>query len=147
MNSKLGEYMKVVINGCYGGFSLSPEAMKMLAKKKGRECHFFKHEYENILDIQYTPVSMKDADMFSTAFDTVELPEDMSNEWYVEHVIDSRPDDRTDPDLIAVVQKLKKKANGNCAELHIVEIPDDVNYSIEEYDGIEHIAEVHRTWS
>ena len=27
------------------------------------------------------------------------------------------------------------------------EIPDDVNWYIAEYDGIEHIAERHRTWS
>jgi hypothetical protein len=30
--------------------------------------------------------------------------------------------------------------------LEIVEIPDDVEYTIEEYDGLEHIAEKHRTW-
>jgi len=30
--------------------------------------------------------------------------------------------------------------------LAIVEIPDDVEYTIEEYDGNEHVAEAHRTW-
>ena len=33
------------------------------------------------------------------------------------------------------------------AQLKIVEIPDDVKWIVEEYDGIELIAEVHRTWS
>jgi hypothetical protein len=28
-----------------------------------------------------------------------------------------------------------------------VDIPDDVNWYIEEYDGNEHVAERHRTWS
>jgi hypothetical protein len=32
------------------------------------------------------------------------------------------------------------------AELKVVESPDDVEWEIEEYDGIEWIAEVHRTW-
>ena len=27
-----------------------------------------------------------------------------------------------------------------------VEIPDDVEWQIEEYDGTEHISEKHRTW-
>ncbi len=44
------------------------------------------------------------------------------------------------------VETLGEKSNGACAELKIVEIPDNVEYSIEEYDGNEHIAEVHRIW-
>ncbi len=30
--------------------------------------------------------------------------------------------------------------------LKIVEIPAGTEYTIEEYDGIEHIAQVHNTW-
>jgi hypothetical protein len=55
--------------------------------------------------------------------------------------------DRTDPDLVAVVQELGKEAEGSCAELKIVEIPDDVEWQIEEYDGSEWVAEKHRTWA
>jgi len=33
------------------------------------------------------------------------------------------------------------------SDLRVVEIPDDVNWYIEEYDGLEHVAERHRTWS
>ena len=54
---------------------------------------------------------------------------------------------REDPDLVRTVRDLGKKANDQFAELHIVEIPDGVLWEIEEYDGIEHIAEQHRTWS
>jgi len=28
----------------------------------------------------------------------------------------------------------------------VLEIPDDVEFTIEDYDGSEHIAETHRTW-
>ena len=44
------------------------------------------------------------------------------------------------------VETLGDKASGNSARLRIVEIPDDVEWKIEEYDGYEHVAEVHRTW-
>ena len=54
--------------------------------------------------------------------------------------------DRADPDLVAVVEELGEKAWGNFSELKVVEIPDDVNWHIAEYDGLEHIAEDHRTW-
>lgn len=49
--------------------------------------------------------------------------------------------------LVAVVQAFGKDANGPYAKLKIVTIPDDVNWSIMEYDGIEWVAEAHRTWS
>lgn len=55
-------------------------------------------------------------------------------------------DDRENPKLIECVEKLKEKANGRGAILKIIEIPDDIEYTIEEYDGIEWVAEKHRTW-
>ncbi len=55
--------------------------------------------------------------------------------------------ERHDPLLIECIETLGEKANGFCASLKIVEIPEDVHYVIEEYDGVEHIAEKHRTWS
>jgi hypothetical protein len=54
---------------------------------------------------------------------------------------------RNDPALIQVVEEMGEAANDLCAELKIVEIPEDVDWYIEDYDGNEHIAERHRTWS
>ena len=54
--------------------------------------------------------------------------------------------ERTDPDLVAAVEALGEEANGLRASLLVVEIPDDVDWYIEEYDGHEWIAETHRTW-
>lgn len=53
---------------------------------------------------------------------------------------------RDDPYLISVIKELGDKANGSYAELKIVEIPADVDWTIEEYDGSEWVAEKHRTW-
>jgi hypothetical protein len=55
-------------------------------------------------------------------------------------------DNRDDSDLIEVVERLGYTANDDFSKLKVVEIPDGVNYTIEEYDGLEHIAEIHRTW-
>lgn len=54
---------------------------------------------------------------------------------------------RNDPKLVEAVEKLGTEANGMCAALKVVEIPDDVEWDIEEYDGIEWVAEKHRVWS
>jgi hypothetical protein len=39
-----------------------------------------------------------------------------------------------------------ESTNSNFATLKIVEIPDDVDWIIQEYDGTEWVAERHRTW-
>ena len=38
------------------------------------------------------------------------------------------------------------KASGKFADLEVREIPDGVDWQIDEYDGNESIHEVHRTW-
>lgn len=53
---------------------------------------------------------------------------------------------RDDPVLIEVIEELGDAANGEHAELAIVEIPDDVEWEISEYDGREHVAEKHKVW-
>ena len=58
----------------------------------------------------------------------------------------SRHIPRDDEHLIAVVELMSEEANNRFSELKIVEITDDVNWCIEEYDGREWVAERHRIW-
>jgi MinD superfamily P-loop ATPase len=54
--------------------------------------------------------------------------------------------ERDDPNLVAVVEELGNAANDRAADLKVVDVPDGVHWEIKEYDGLEHIAEIHRTW-
>jgi hypothetical protein len=151
--------MKVVINNCFGGFSLSMKATKMLAQLKGKDCYFFNSSFKTG-DIKYTSAEEEDG-LFWTAFTIPNPNEYFSNkDWRVQTAeereeesrkyraisVDNRPEDRTDLDLIKVIEILGKEADGGCAELKIVEIPDGVDYQIDEYDGNETIHEKHRSW-
>jgi hypothetical protein len=51
------------------------------------------------------------------------------------------------PDLVAMVEEGGTDVDGIYSELKVVDVPDDANWYIEEYDGMEHVAERHRTWS
>ena len=68
------------------------------------------------------------------------------NQKYSEQVFCDREIARDDPVLVQVVKELGERANGKYSDLRVVEIPGDVNWVIEEYDGAEWVAEVHRTW-
>ena len=116
---------KVVINTCFGGFGLSDEAVERYAELKGI----------NLVRIQ-------EEKTWGGA------------SWYIDGIEDdahyfssySIGDDRADPILIQVVEEMGKAADGWAAELTIVDIPDDVEWHIDEYDGNEYVAENHRTW-
>ena len=53
---------------------------------------------------------------------------------------------RTDPILVEMVEEDSSLYSGDSARLSVVEIPDDVEWYIHDYDGQEHVAEKHRTW-
>lgn len=75
------------------------------------------------------------------ANDLKEWDDHYSGGWWL------RDEDRTDPLLIEAIEHVGvDKASGSLASLRIADIPDDVEWTIQEYDGIEWAAEVHRTW-
>ena len=45
------------------------------------------------------------------------------------------------------MRELGIEANGTHANLKIVEIPADVAWQIDDYDGLEWVAEQHRIWN
>lgn len=138
--------MKVVINRCYGGFGLSEKAIRRYLEIKDQKVWVEPDKWDNT----YWLVAPEDRmnrksgeDFYSMSIeDRIQHNRKLSEEtFYYGNV------ERDDPVLVQVVEELGKEANGNCAKLEIVEIPDDVDWEIDEYDGIEHIAEKHRTWS
>ena len=60
-----------------------------------------------------------------------------ANSWDIE---------RTDPILVEMIEENASLYSGDHARLHVVEVPDDVQWHIHDYDGSEHVAENHRIW-
>jgi len=53
---------------------------------------------------------------------------------------------RDDPILVEVVEKLGELSSDQFSRLKIVKIPENVKWTIKDYDGLEHVAEQHETW-
>jgi len=69
-----------------------------------------------------------------------------SNDAYSSQTLHCADIARDDPALVQVVEELGAAAADQFAELRIAEVPDDVKWYIDEYDGQEWVAEVHRRW-
>ena len=139
--------MKIVINKCYGGFGLSPIAFKKWAERKGKTIYFFVADEADINKMVPIDIQSIEGKTYY-AFDSPDMPERATeyNDFYAKHHVYDHDINREDTDLVAVVEELGEKASGHYAKLSVVEVPDGVDYKIEEYDGIEWIAEKHRTW-
>jgi hypothetical protein len=114
---------KIVINNDWGGFSISEKAV---------------WRYAELKDIKL--VARNGERMYGPDFYVDGIEDD-------EHYFSYYHLERTDTALIQVVEELGKEANGWCSSLKVVEIPDDVEWEIHEYDGWESVHEKHRVWS
>ena len=116
--------MKIVINACYGGFSVSKKVAEHMA--------------QNGSEVAKAELDEYDASKTKT--------------WYGYGCSEKFREgyDRSCPLLVAAVEALKEEANSDYSKLKVVEVPDGVSWEIDEYDGYETIKETckcqHRSW-
>jgi hypothetical protein len=113
---------RIVINRAHGGFSLSREAILLYLELSGEA---------------YTLEQQEDRERQLRLGDRIMVQG---------YEFESRSINRDDPALVTTVRRLGSKADGDYAKLKIVEVPADVDWYIEDYDGKEWVAEKHRTW-
>ena len=106
--------MKVVINSDYGGYGLSNAALELYMTKKG---------------ISY----VKTSDGFRGLHGRYLVNGELFTDWDIK---------RHDSLLVEIVEELGKKSWGSSAKLKVVDLPENCEYSIDEYDGWESVE----TW-
>ena len=107
---------KMVINSCWGGFGLSPAAHARLGSV-----------YVKSDDAEYG-VGYWDTSSWNQGLDQ------------------NGPEFRSLPALVAAVELLCDEASGSYSRLRVVDVPDDAEVYISEYDGRETVREDHRSW-
>jgi hypothetical protein len=113
---------KVLINADFGGFGLSDKAVELYLNKKR---------------LKFT------TEKKSSAISDRRLIFYVDGNYFSEHDLK-----RDDPVLLETVEELGlKEAADSYSSLKIVDIPHDVEWTLQDYDGNEWIAEKHRIWS
>jgi len=123
--------MKIAINRYYGGFGINNKVAKIL-KEKGVNVTFVGEYY-------------KDGSGPKTKFGEEEFHHFSNDDFNIEN--DNYYAWRTDKRLIDAIEQIGEKQSGTrLSEISIVYIPDNIEWEIDEYDGIETVHEKHRSW-
>lgn len=101
--------MKIVINRCFGGFSLSKKARDLLAERGFEDAKNSKADKNNDTFHNYYPYHNDDIGF------------------------------RTHPLVVAVVEELGDEANGDCAKLKVIEFDAEPKIEISDFDGKEKV--------
>lgn len=144
--------MKIVINRCYGGFGLSMAALKRYVELKGMNPYFYKENWKT--KTYYKINDMDEKDFYSITCITEDLGNEIKDKDFWNFVknnknkyIYDKDIPRNDKYLIEAIEETGlEEASDSYSELSIVEIPDDVEWEINDYDGMETIEEKHRRW-
>lgn len=137
---------KVILNKCFGGFDVSPKAYQLYAIYKG-----YSHLYKYLLNNgTYKLVDLFDEHFvcfYVTKYFGKEISKnDISKEDWEKHILYLNDNNGEDDILIKVVEELGDEASGRFGQLVVVQIPDDLDYVIDNYDGIETLHARVETW-
>lgn len=148
--------MKIVVNRCWGGFSISRAAAEWMEKRGHKRAaaelrgwreekrwvdYFLKHKC-------WPSGCPKDRRGF-LEIDAKYYKEPMFHGYgYVSgRGFGHGGYRRNDKTLVRAVETLGAGiCSGKAAKLEVVEIPDGIGWEIEEYDGREWVSEKHHTW-
>jgi hypothetical protein len=125
---------KIVYNACFGGFSLSHEAIMRYAEIKG--ITLYTNEQYGFTKYYLCPI--EEWEQINAEESAAPVSPDRyarSNAMY----FSNRDIERTDPVLVQVVEELGDAANGAFARLRIEELSPGTLYRIDEYDGNESV--------
>lgn len=139
--------MKVVIATTHCGFTPSPVLVQKYLDRKGKECHVYELIDKTVAawvptDIYHHGLIFIFTKYYGPKVDLgIVNDEDHFNPFWWEKQY------RTDPDFIAAVESMtEQEIAAERSTYKVVEIPDDVQWQLESDEGIEWIAEKHRTW-
>lgn len=138
--------MKIVINKCFGEFDVSPQAVVAYMKKKNKDCFVYSCDKMTKRIKKIKTLEEIEKIIFPVFYSLVDCGETVVYNENLKNWFFPRDIKRDDKDLIATVEELGEKANTWNSRLKVVEIPENIEWEIIDYDGVESIHEKHKVW-
>ena len=143
--------MKVVINKCFGGFGLSDAAYLRLIDLGMPVRAFVKETRNPETGLYNSPVENNGEHIFDrhlqqddgTPLGVASLERLTGNRFFDCWI---QEEGRSHPLVVLAVESLGELASASVAKLRVVEVPDGVDWEIDEYDGLETLRERSRTF-
>lgn len=151
---------KVIINKCFGGYGFDPFTVQKYAEAKGVRLYWYKRDCnvyignlkEYMVKIPFEMIMKDDGVRLWYVALTKDMGDSYIRDWNDENVcsnefeIPNNDTSRTDPVLIGIIEKYGDQNTHSCHAPTVVEVPDGVEWIIEEYDGFETLHEKHRVF-
>ena len=137
---------KVILNKCYGGFAVSDEGYDLYARKKGITLYKYYYDFGDCAYKRLNEDCYSVSDIYYFTKDFGDDIKSISDEDFKKYCLYLEESCREDSILIEVVEELGQQANTYYSELKVVEIPDNLDYVIDNYDGLEILHEKVREW-
>lgn len=138
--------MKVLINADYGGFSVSRKFVEKLRELDSPIGLWITLSGERYWEKDDDGVYQRTGEINDSSMDECYYLDTINcydgREFTTEQI-------RSDPLVIQAFEELNVDGSsmGRLSRLKIVEIPDDIEWYIDDYDGWETVREKHRSWS
>lgn len=118
--------MKIAVNKCFGGFDLSEKAYERMIELGVKTYNNWEELKENHKEGVYVVITDDSFGKYYSNFG------DYKN--------------RNNNVLIQVIEELKDEASGSFGDIKIIDIPESIEWEIDDYDGVETIRESHMSW-
>lgn len=127
---------RVVYNNCFGGFGLREEVVEWVRENEDE----LLEQYDKS-DVTELADSTLSGEMFPDGSGPKKDYHKTVADFYISR------DNELLADIVSVEIRTVQKIGGQHSDLRVAEVPDGVNWTIDEYDGKERVEEVSRTFS
>jgi len=127
---------RVVYNSCFGGFGVKNDVVRWVRENRSR----LEEEYDDT-EVEQLAERTLPGEMYPDGSGPRDERSDYIGDLYIDR------DNELLAHIVSGQSEYTGRVNGRHSSLYVAEVPDDVKWTIDRYDGRERVEEKSRTFS